>query len=104
MVIHINLNTYKGENPYQLALNECDLIMASGKHSLNSSYKSQFLNYIQNVVDFNESIFEIAFNNLSNIGVNTSGNLGTRNGLYFFHYDEIEGANIQIYLYHLHRF
>ena len=82
--------SYKGENPYQLALNECNSIISSGKHSLNASYKSQFLNYIQNVVVFNESIFEISFNNLLDIGINTSGNLGTRNGLYFSHYEEID--------------
>ena len=57
----LNASDYKGENPYDKAAAHCKVIMDSGEHALNPSYRDHFLNYIQNTFDTQEAIFEIMF-------------------------------------------
>ena len=79
---------FRDTSKYQKAMDECEIIMNDGFHGLTlpgefDSYKTHFLNYIQNRYDTRESLWEISFADLSDLGVNTSGTIGTRNGLAF---------------------
>jgi hypothetical protein len=71
-----------GVNPYQGAKNHCDSVMNAG-HSLISSYKDVFLNYIQNRFDVSESIFEVCYKNGTDLGINIGGRTGSFNGLFY---------------------
>lgn len=85
----LNASDYKGENPYDKAAAHCKVIMDSGEHALNASYRDHFLNYIQNTFDTQETIFEIMFHDNTDLGIVTQGSIGTKNGLAFNNYIEI---------------
>lgn len=72
-----------GKNPYQAAKDHCAIIMNDGNHSLNSSYKDVFLNYIQNRFDLSETLFEVAYSNGTALGLNIGGRIGSFNGLFY---------------------
>lgn len=72
---------------YALAKEQCEIVIESGNHSLNTSgddgYRNHFLNYIQNKYDTQESIFEISFAYLREMGISTDGRIGGINGVAF---------------------
>lgn len=59
-------------------------VIESGKHSLNPSYEQVFINYIQDIYDIKESIFEVDFYG-NGVGVYSSsaGQVGRNNGIQF---------------------
>ena len=72
---------------YALAKEQCEIIISDGYHSLNKTgddgYRNHFLNYIQNNYDTQESIFEISFAYLREMGISTDGRIGNINGVAF---------------------
>lgn len=46
---------------YEKARKYAKKVIHSGKHSLNPDYRQVFINYMQDVYDFNESIWEVEF-------------------------------------------
>lgn len=93
----------KDISKYALAKEQCEIIINSGKYSLNAStsttetdssgeerivvtndgYRNHFLSYIQNVYDTQESIFEISYSFLRNQGLSVDGRIGSTNGIPF---------------------
>ncbi|WP_170179687.1 RagB/SusD family nutrient uptake outer membrane protein [Flavivirga rizhaonensis] len=93
----------KDTSNYALAKEQCEIVINSGKYSLNASasttvtdtngdetivvtsdgYRNHFLSYIQSVYDTQESIFEISFTYLRDIGLNVDGRIGETNGIPF---------------------
>lgn len=57
-------------------------VIDSGQHSLNPSYEQIFINYIQNVYDIQENLFEVNFyGNNEGAYTNTAGMVGRNNGI-----------------------
>lgn len=94
---------HKDHNAYALALAHCDTIInVDGWHNLNTTgskvaadngYRNHFLSYIQNVYDTKESLFEISFTYLRNMGLMTDGRHGALNGLRFWMKGGLEGPS-----------
>ncbi|MFT4094611.1 MAG: RagB/SusD family nutrient uptake outer membrane protein [Niabella sp.] len=63
---------------YDSVIVETSKIMASGEHSLNTSYEQVFRNYCSLVLEPQESMFEVAFYNATG-GSEHSGYIGTWN-------------------------
>ena len=74
---------FKDASKYKLAMDECEIVIADGKFNLNPSYRAHFLNYIQIKYDTQESIFEISFAYLRDLGLDTHGRIGGLNGVAF---------------------
>ena len=93
---------FKDASKYQLAKDQCEIVMNSGRFSLNPSvttteinpntgeekiivtqdgYRNHFLSYLKNDYDTQESIFEISFKYLRSLGLFTDGRIGTTNGI-----------------------
>ncbi|MDT0551835.1 RagB/SusD family nutrient uptake outer membrane protein [Urechidicola vernalis] len=72
-----------GKDPYLAAKEHCSIIMESGDHMLNPSYKDVFLNYIQNRFDLSETLFEMVYRNATDLGLNIAGRIGSYNGLFY---------------------
>ncbi|TLX76032.1 RagB/SusD family nutrient uptake outer membrane protein [Labilibacter sediminis] len=71
---------------YELARNHCDSIIMDGWHTLrvdadNQGYRNLFLTYIQNTHYLEESLFEISFTNLRDLGLQVDGKIGNLNGV-----------------------
>ncbi|PCH73448.1 MAG: RagB/SusD family nutrient uptake outer membrane protein [Flavobacteriaceae bacterium] len=77
----------KATENYALAQAQCEIIIQDGYHKLNTSndqgYRAHFLNYIQSTYDTQESIFEISFAYLREMGINADGRIGGINGVAF---------------------
>ena len=93
----------KDTSKFALAKQQCEIVIQSGKYNLNPSttttvpdglggtkivvtkdgYRSHFLSYIQNNYDTQESMFEISFTYLRDIGLFVDGRLGETNGIPF---------------------
>lgn len=80
------------ENPQQYfdkAKEQCEIIIHDGWHQIvpyatdPDSYRNHFINYLQDRYDLRESLFEISFGNLSNMGISVHGRLGNVNGVSF---------------------
>ena len=72
------------------ALEHCDtIIFQDAWHGIvpfsqdSLSYRTHFLNYLQDKYDTKESLFEISFGYLSNLGIFVSSSLGNINGIEF---------------------
>ncbi len=71
------------------AKQQCEIIMNDGWHGIvpgatdESSYRNHFISYLQDKYDLRESLFEISFGNLEDIGIHVSGRLGNLNGVEF---------------------
>ena len=95
---------FKDTSKYQLAKDECEIILNSGRFNLNPSittteidtetgeekiivtqdgYRNHFMSYLKNDYDLQESIFEISFKYLRTLGLFTDGRVGTTNGIQF---------------------
>ena len=74
-------------NKYALAQAQCEIIIQDGYHGLNTAngigYRTHFLNYIQNTYDTQESMFEISFAYLREMGISADGRIGGVNGVAF---------------------
>ena len=75
---------------FQYALDQCDTIIYQDKwHTIvpftqdSLSYRTHFLNYLQDRYDTKESLFEISFGYLMDKGIMVSGSLGNINGVEF---------------------
>lgn len=87
---------------YLKVLEQSEIIINSGEHSLTPSvvttdivdgeevitivsdnYRKHFLNYIENVYDSQETLFEISFKYLRESGIDAHGRIGGINGLAF---------------------
>ncbi|MBL4746384.1 MAG: RagB/SusD family nutrient uptake outer membrane protein [Flavobacteriaceae bacterium] len=72
---------------YALAQAQCEIVIQDGYHALNTAngigYRTHFLNYIQNTYDTQESLFEISFAYLREMGINADGRIGGINGVAF---------------------
>lgn len=86
------------DNPQQYfekAKLQCEIIINDGWHSIvpyasnPNSYRTHFLSYLQDKYDLKESLYEISFGNLYNMGINVSGRLGNINGVEFVGATEI---------------
>lgn len=71
---------------YKNAMDHCDSIITDGWHGLrvdsdNQGYRNLFLTYIQNTYDLEESLFEISFTNLRDVGLQVGGKMGNINGV-----------------------
>ncbi len=93
----------KDTSKYALAKEQCEIVINSGKYSLNPSasitetdssgeerivvttdgYRKHFLSYIQNVYDTQESLFEISYSFLRDQGLFVDGRIGSTNGIPF---------------------
>lgn len=80
------------ENPAQYfdkAKAQCEIIINDGWHRIvpysadPDSYRNHFLNYLQNRYDTRESLFEISFGNMVDMGLNVHGRIGNINGVEF---------------------
>ncbi|MCU4157153.1 RagB/SusD family nutrient uptake outer membrane protein [Carboxylicivirga sp. A043] len=71
---------------YTKVIEHCNVIIEDGWHTLNDSYKTVFLNYIQNKYDPKESIFELEFSNLRDQGIREDGRIGQINGVQFYYW------------------
>lgn len=72
------------------ALQQCDtIIYQDAWHGIvpftqdSLSYRNHFINYLQDKYDTKESLFEISFGYLNNLGIQVSGRLGNVNGVEF---------------------
>ncbi len=85
----------KDTEKYALAKKECEIIIADGHHSLNTfngeGYRAHFLNYIQNTYDTQESLFEISFAYLREMGISADGRIGGINGVAFNYGGGVDG-------------
>jgi len=71
---------------YEKARAHCDSVIQDGWHGLridsdNEGYRNLFLSYIQNSHDLEESLFEISFTNLRDLGLQVDGKMGNINGV-----------------------
>ncbi|WP_185968869.1 RagB/SusD family nutrient uptake outer membrane protein [Carboxylicivirga sp. M1479] len=71
---------------FELAKAHCDSVILDDWHALNVSsddqgYRDVFMTYIQNTYDLEESIFEISFTNLRDLGLQVGGKVGNINGV-----------------------
>ncbi len=80
------------ENPeqyFEKARQQCEIIIQDGWHHIvpfsqnPDSYRNHFLNYLQNRYDTRESLFEISFGNMIDMGLNVHGRMGNINGVEF---------------------
>lgn len=68
---------------------QCEIIIHDGWHGIvpyatdPQSYRNHFIHYLQDRYDLRESLFEISFGNLSNMGISVHGRLGNINGVSF---------------------
>jgi hypothetical protein len=72
------------------AMEHCDTIIYQDSwHGIvpfaqdSLSYRTHFLSYLQDKYDTKESLFEISFGYLQNLGISVSGRLGVTNGVLF---------------------
>lgn len=74
---------------FDKAKEQCEIIIGDGWHHIvpystdPESYRNHFINYLQDRYDLRESLFEISFGNLHDMGINVSGRLGNMNGVLF---------------------
>lgn len=68
---------------YQDAVNYCDTVMQYGYHGLNDDYQTTFRNYISDIYDSKETLFEVSFQNLHSQGLDETGRNGNLNGISF---------------------
>ena len=93
----------KDTSKYELARQQCDIIIQSGEYGLNTTnwtqqtnadgdqyvvvskdgYRDHFLSYIQSNYDNQESLFEISYYRLREVGLVTDGRIGDTNGIPF---------------------
>ncbi|UXX81293.1 RagB/SusD family nutrient uptake outer membrane protein [Reichenbachiella carrageenanivorans] len=77
------------ENHYEDVMAQCDSVFADGYHGLtqatgtNDGYREHFLNYIENTYSPQESLFEVSFSYLGELGLTVHGRLGGLNGVVF---------------------
>ena len=77
------------EQYFVKAQKQCEIVINDGYHGITpftadpESYRNHFLNYLQDDYDLQESLFEISFGNLEEIGIHVSGRLGNINGVEF---------------------
>lgn len=77
------------EQYFSLTMAQCDTIINDGWHGIvpfsedNLSYRTHFLSYLQDEYDLKESLFEISFGNLNDMGISVHGRLGNTNGVEF---------------------
>lgn len=76
----------KDTEKFELAKAHCDSVMQDGWHDLSvdaegEGYRNLFLTYIQNTYDLQESMFEISFTNLRDLGLRVDGKIGNLNGI-----------------------
>ncbi|MCT4586834.1 MAG: RagB/SusD family nutrient uptake outer membrane protein [Carboxylicivirga sp.] len=88
--VYLRMSGYPlNEDHYEEAKHECEIIMEDGFHGLTQAsaegggYRTHFLSYVQNKYDLNESIFEISFAYLRDLGLETHGRIGAINGVAF---------------------
>ncbi|NDV78778.1 RagB/SusD family nutrient uptake outer membrane protein [Dysgonomonas sp. 511] len=87
------------KSAYKLAREHCDIIMTDGWHDLmqesngENGYRRHFLNYVQNTYDTKESLFEISFGYLRQMGLMVNGRVGGLNGLRFILAGGTEGPS-----------
>ncbi|SHF56447.1 Starch-binding associating with outer membrane [Mariniphaga anaerophila] len=74
---------------FEQAKQQCNIVITDGWHDLtpasvdSDSYRNHFMSYLQDYYDLKESLFEISFGNLEDIGIHVSGRLGNINGVEF---------------------
>jgi hypothetical protein len=71
---------------YALAKAHCDSVILDDWHDLrvendNQGYRELFLSYIRNEHDLEESMFEISFTNMRDMGLQVDGKIGNINGI-----------------------
>jgi len=71
---------------FELAKAHCDSVILDGWHDLrvdaeDQGYRNLFLTYIQNTYDLQESLFEISYTNMRDLGLNVDGKIGNINGI-----------------------
>ncbi|WP_430817514.1 RagB/SusD family nutrient uptake outer membrane protein [Carboxylicivirga sp. RSCT41] len=71
---------------YALAKAHCDSVILDDWHGLrvdndNQGYRNLFLSYIRNEHDLEESLFEISFTNMRDMGLQVDGKIGNINGI-----------------------
>jgi len=71
---------------YEMAKAHCDSVIIDDWHQLNEDgnnegYRNVFMSYIQNTHDLEESLFEISFTNLRDLGLQVGGKVGNINGV-----------------------
>lgn len=77
------------EDHYQDVIEECEVIINDAWHGLHQSagdnlgYRKHFLSYIENNYDARESLFEISFSYLRELGISVDGRIGAINGVAF---------------------
>lgn len=79
---------YSKTEHYKDAMDQCDIIMKDGFHEIvvaaeGKGYSQLFKNYIGNSYNLKESLFEISYSNLVNVGLSVSGRHGIFNGMSF---------------------
>ena len=95
------------------AMEQCDtIIYQDAWHAIvpytqdSLSYRNHFLNYLQDRYDTKESLFEISFGYLQNLGIQVSGRLGNVNGVEFIGTKDIPRGfckiNASVALYNLY--
>lgn len=88
-------NPMNDASKYTLVKDQCDSIISDGYHALNTTdgngYRNHFLSYIQNVYDTQESLFEISFAYLREMGITVHGRIGALNGLKFDYGAGVDG-------------
>src|SRR5690606_18736525 len=80
------------DNPgqyFEKARQQCEIIIQDGWHHIvpyatdPQSYRNHFMNYLQNRYDLRESLYEVSFGNLIEMGLNVHGRMGNINGVEF---------------------
>jgi len=80
------------DNPrqyFEKARQQCEVIIQDGWHHIvpyatdPQSYRNHFMNYLQNRYDLRESLYEVSFGNLIEMGLNVHGRMGNINGVEF---------------------
>ena len=71
---------------YDKARAHCDSVIIDDWHQLtvdadNNGYKNMFLSYIQNTNNLEESMFDISYTNLRDLGLQVDGKIGNINGI-----------------------
>lgn len=69
---------------YAKASDQCDSVIVDGWHQLNTNgYKQVFMNYIKDINDPVENLFEVQFSNMKAQGLREDGRHGNINGVQF---------------------
>ncbi len=83
--VYLTMAGYPLQNTamYEQAVAQCDSVIEDGFHGLMDNYDEVFRNYIGNVHDVKETLFEVNFKNLRDQGLNEHGRHGNVNGVQF---------------------